>query len=66
MPEINDRQPLLPVQPTHPSRRPARRQQPVRRPEEREEQDGESRRQRDDDGQGRVIDEYARPSCQPG
>ena len=58
MPDINDGQPLLPVQPTSPSRPPRRHQGPVRRQEESEDEDKPRRKPRDDD-HGRVIDEYA-------
>ena len=57
MPEISD-QPLLPVQPTKPSRPPKRHQGPVRRPEENDDDD-KPRRNPDDPDRGRVIDEYA-------
>jgi hypothetical protein len=57
MPDINEQQPLLPVQPTSPNRAPSRRKGPVR---QRRDGDAEKPRRRpEDDGQGKIIDEYA-------
>lgn len=56
MPDIDERQGILPVQPTNPGRPPAQRRQPKRVPE-RERSESEPKRA-PDSGSGHVVDEY--------